>query len=77
MGQGTWGHAFMTQSNTLTNQMMIGMRALDIRCRHKDDSLLVHDRLVYLNANLQDVLNTVRSFLQSYPSEVILVHIVE
>ena len=68
MSQGTWGDAFQTQASSLTNQMMMGIRALDIRCRHYYDSFTIHDRLVYLNVNLQDVLNTVRSFLQSYPS---------
>ena len=77
MGTGTWGDAFQTQSNSLTGQMMMGMRALDIRCRHYQDQLTVHDRLVYLNTNLGGVLGTVRNFLQSYPSEAILMHIVE
>jgi 1-phosphatidylinositol phosphodiesterase len=77
MSTGTWGDAFQTQSNSLTNQMMMGMRALDIRCRHKDNGFYIHDRLVYLNTDLQGVLNTVRSFLASYPMETILMHIVE
>ena len=77
MSTGTWGDAFQTQSNSLMNQMMIGMRALDIRCRHYNNGFSIHDRLVYLNTNLQGVLNTVRSFLSSNPTETILMHIVE
>ena len=68
MSQGIWGDAFQTQSNSLMNQMMMGMRAVDIRCRHYYNSFTIHDRLVYLNANLQDVLLILRSFLQSYPT---------
>lgn len=77
MGTGVWGDAFQTQGNSLTNQMVMGFRALDIRCRHKDNQFPVHDRLVYLNTNLGAVLATVKSFLLSYPSEAILMHIVE
>lgn len=77
MSQGAWGDAFQTQSNSLTNQMMMGIRALDIRCRHYNNAFPVHDRLVYLNTDLGGVLSTVRSFLQTYPTEVILMHIVE
>ena len=31
---GMWGDAYQTQSNSLMGQMKMGMRALDIRCRH-------------------------------------------
>ena len=34
MGTGAWGDAFQTQANSLMNQMRMGVRALDIRCRH-------------------------------------------
>lgn len=77
MGTGAWGDAFQTQSNSLMGQMQMGMRALDIRCRHYNNQFPIHDRLVYLNTDLGAVLSTVTSFLQSYPMEVILMHIVE
>jgi 1-phosphatidylinositol phosphodiesterase len=77
MGTGTWGDAFQTQGNSLTTQMMMGFRALDIRCRHYNNQFPVHDRLVYLNTNLGAVLATVRSFLLAYPTEAILMHIVQ
>jgi 1-phosphatidylinositol phosphodiesterase len=76
MSQGIWGDAFQTQSNSLMGQMVMGMRALDIRCNHKNNALPVNDRLVYLNINLGGVLTTVRSFLQAHPTETILLHIV-
>lgn len=77
MSQGIWGDAFQSQSNSLNKQLMMGFRALDIRCRHYHDSLVVHDRFVYLNVDLSNVLSTVAAFLQSYPMETVLVHICE
>jgi 1-phosphatidylinositol phosphodiesterase len=77
MGTGAWGDAFQTQSNSLMGQMQMGMRALDIRCRHYNNQFPIHDRLVYLNTDLGTVLSTVTSFLQSNPMEAILMHIVE
>lgn len=77
MSTGAWGDAFQTQSNSLIAQMQMGMRALDIRCRHYNDQFPIYDRLAYLNTDLGAVLSTVTSFLQSYPMEVILMHIVE
>lgn len=76
MSTGTWGDAFQTQSNSLMGQMVMGMRALDICCNHKNNALPVNDRFVYLNTDLGGVLTTVRSFLQTNPSETILMHIV-
>jgi len=76
MSQGTWGDAFQTQGNSLMGQMVMGMRALDIRCNHNHNSLQVYDRFIYLNIDLSGVLTIIRSFLQSYPTEMILMHIV-
>ncbi|CAM6002422.1 unnamed protein product [Sphagnum balticum] len=77
MSTGTWGDAFQTQANSLTAQMKMGMRALDIRCRHYNNAFPIHDRLVYLNVDFADVLQTVQSFLAAYPTETILMHVVE
>ena len=66
MSQGTWGDAFQTQSNSLTNQMKMGMRAFDIRCRHTNNQLKIYDRIVYLNTDLGGVLSTIRTYLLTY-----------
>lgn len=76
MGTGAWGDAFQTQSNSLMNQMRMGIRALDIRCRHYNNQFPIHDRLVYLNTNLGAVFSTVSTFLQNSSMETILIHIV-
>lgn len=68
MSQGIWGDAFQTQGNSLMGQMVMGMRALDIRCNHKNNAFPIHDRMVYLNIDLGGVLTTVRSFLQAHPT---------
>jgi 1-phosphatidylinositol phosphodiesterase len=77
MGTGAWGDAFQTQSNSLMAQMQMGMRALDIRCRHYNNQFPIHDRLVYLNTDFGAVLSTVSTFLQTYPMETVLIHVVE
>jgi 1-phosphatidylinositol phosphodiesterase len=77
MSQGQWGDIFQTQSNSLTNQLVMGMRALDIRCYLDNAQLPIYDRFVYLNTDLGGVLSTVQSFLQTYPSETVLMHIVQ
>lgn len=77
MATGIWGDAFQTQGSSLTTQLASGIRALDIRCRHYQNSFPIHDRLTYLNTNLGNVLTTVQSFLASYPREAVLMHIVE
>ena len=77
MSTGQWGDAFQTQSLSLLVQMESGVRALDIRCRHYYNTFRIHERLINLGEELDDVLDTVSSFLSSYPNEVILMHIVE
>jgi 1-phosphatidylinositol phosphodiesterase len=65
MSQGIWGDAFQTQGNSLMKQMVMGMRALDIRCNHKNNAFPINDRMIYLNIDLGGVLTIVRSFLQA------------
>lgn len=42
MSQGTWGDAFQTQSSSITTQLNSGVRALDIRCNHKNNKLYAY-----------------------------------
>jgi 1-phosphatidylinositol phosphodiesterase len=67
MSTGVWGDAFQTQASSLTSQLMMGMRAIDIRCRHFNNGFSIHDRLVYLNIELDGVLSIVQAFLALYP----------
>lgn len=77
MSQGVWGDAVQTQASSLTTQLESGLRALDIKCRHYQNGFSIHQGIIYLNSDLGGVLRTVQSFLSSYPSEVVLMHIVE
>lgn len=42
MSTGTWGDAFQTQASSLSVQLASGIRALDIRCRHYQNSFPIH-----------------------------------
>lgn len=68
MSTGTWGDAFQTQGSGLATQLASGIRALDIRCRHYQNSFPIHERLIYLNTDLAGVLSQVQTFLTAYPS---------
>ena len=68
MSQGTWGDAFQTQSLSLLTQLESGIRALDIRCRHYSDAFYIHERMINLGVQFNDVLNVVQGFLTSYPN---------
>ncbi len=68
MSTGTWGDAFQTQGSSLSVQLASGIRALDIRCRHYQNSFPIHERLVYLNIDLGGVLSQVQTFLTAFPS---------
>ena len=63
------------QSLTLREQLLAGVRFLDIRCRHVGDAFAIHHGRVYQHANFDDVLETVRVFLEENPSETILMSV--
>ena len=58
---------------------MVGVRFFDthVRCRHFNDGLPIHHGLFYQNANFDDVLLTTISFLNSHPSETVLMRVKE
>ncbi len=65
------------QNLTIAEQLAIGVRALDIRCRHIDNSFTIHHGYVYQNMNFTDVLNACSSFLAANPSETIIMSVKE
>jgi 1-phosphatidylinositol phosphodiesterase len=69
------GDAFQTQSMSLVEQLLSGVRALDIRCRHFENSCAIHHADVYQNASLDDVLRITSEFLQAHPGEAILMRL--
>eukprot|EP00731_Ephydatia_muelleri_P000757 Em0001g757a len=66
-----------TQSLALIVQLSLGIRFLDIRCRHYRDSLPVYHGFVYEGVYFEDVLQTTINFLEANPSEVIIMRIEE
>jgi 1-phosphatidylinositol phosphodiesterase len=71
------GDIVQTQSMHLAEQLKSGIRALDIRCRHYKNHCVIHHGSVYQNANFDDVLTKVRAFLQSHPTEFVVMRVGE
>ena len=65
------------QSLSLIVQLLVGIRFLDIRCRHYRNGLPIHHEAFFQKADLSDVLSTTVSFLSTHPSEVIFMRIKE
>lgn len=71
------GDAVQTQSMSLNDQLMAGVRVLDIRCRSIDNKFAIHHGFVYQHANFDDVLTTVKNFLIAHPGETVLMRVKE
>ncbi|TCD00291.1 phosphatidylinositol-specific phospholipase C domain-containing protein [Pedobacter frigidisoli] len=65
------------QNISIAEQLKIGVRYLDIRCRHIDNAFAIHHGAIYQNLNFQDVINACISFLNVNPSETILMCVKE
>jgi len=65
------------QNLTIAEQLAAGVRYLDIRCRHIDDTFAIHHGLVFQHIYFDDVLNDCIGFLNSNPSECIIMCIKE
>ncbi|RZK81998.1 MAG: phosphatidylinositol-specific phospholipase C domain-containing protein [Pedobacter sp.] len=65
------------QNLTIAEQLNAGVRYLDIRCRHIDNAFAIHHGAIYQNLNFNDVLNACISFLNSNPSETIIMSVKE
>ena len=66
-----------TQNLTLAEQLAAGVRYLDIRCRHKDNSFFIHHGVVYQKINFDDVRNACLNFLRDNPGETIIMSVKE
>ncbi|HCA05712.1 phosphatidylinositol-specific phospholipase C [Chryseobacterium sp.] len=66
-----------TQNLTIDQQLNAGVRFLDIRCRHIDNSFAIHHGAIYQNLNFDDVLNACYAFLESHPTETIIMSVKE
>lgn len=66
-----------TQNLSISEQLNAGVRFLDIRCRHIDNSFAIHHGPIYQNLNFDDVLTACYTFLESHPSETIIMSVKE
>ncbi|AGX41999.1 phosphatidylinositol-specific phospholipase C [Clostridium saccharobutylicum] len=65
------------QELPISEQLNIGVRYLDIRCRHINDSFVIHHGSIYQHMNFDDVLNDCISFLDKNPTECIIMSVKE
>ncbi|MFI2857668.1 phosphatidylinositol-specific phospholipase C [Paenibacillus sp. JSM ZJ436] len=65
------------QDLTIAQQLSIGVRYLDIRTRHFKNAFEIHHGAVYQQQNFDAVLNTVISFLNSNPTETVIMSVKE
>ena len=71
-----WGTA-KCQDLSIYDQLNVGVRFLDIRCRHIGNAFTIHHGEVYQKLNFQDVLNVCYDFLNRNPSETIIMSVKE
>jgi hypothetical protein len=70
------GPSVQCQSMSLATQLRAGIRVLDIRCRHIEDTFAIHHAQVYLDAMFgNDVLKPVVDFLRAHPGETVLMRV--
>lgn len=69
------GPAAWCQSLSLTDQMIMGIRFLDIRCRYYGTGLPIHHGRFYQGFTFSKVLNDATEFLSRNPSEIILMRV--
>ncbi|RPD45743.1 phosphatidylinositol-specific phospholipase C domain-containing protein [Hymenobacter sediminis] len=65
------------QNLTIGEQLNAGVRFLDVRCRHIDNSFTIHHGAVYQNLNFSDVRAACLEFLRANPTECIIMSIKE
>lgn len=63
------------QNMTLKEQLEAGIRFIDIRCRHFKDAFTIHHGIVYQQMNFSDVQDICIKFLESNPSECIIMSV--
>jgi 1-phosphatidylinositol phosphodiesterase len=65
------------QTLSIIDQLKHGVRALDITCRHYQNTFPIHHDRFYQNIDFGDVQESCIYFLRAFPSETILMHIKE
>ena len=69
-------HSYTENQNMdLKEQLKHGIRFLDIRLHLEDDELLCYHGPIDLDSNFADVLDTVSGFLETNPSETVIMNV--
>ncbi len=77
------GDTAQCQALSLEDQLLSGIRALDIRCVHYKnlstgvDTFAIYHGAFYQGSNFDDVLSTVSTFLNAHPGETVLMRVKE
>lgn len=69
------GPAFACQTLSISEQLNLGIRALDIRCRHVNNGFPIYHSSTDQRIDFGDVQKSCIDFLQANPSETIVMHI--
>ncbi|CAA7392518.1 phosphatidylinositol-specific phospholipase C [Chryseobacterium fistulae] len=64
-----------TQNLTIKEQLNIGIRFLDIRCKVSDNGFAIYHGPINQNLKFENVVKSIKEFLQNNPSEFILLSI--
>ena len=67
--------SFGDSGATLAGQLQSGMRAIDIRVHVIDGRFTVHHGAVYQEANFDDVLTVLKTFVTAHPAETVLMNL--
>jgi len=65
------------QDLTIADQLAVGVRYFDLRCRHVADQFLLYHGAVDQNQTFDEALATLHAFLDAHPGEVILASVKE
>lgn len=65
------------QDLSIAEQLDVGVRFLDVRCRHVNDAFAIHHGRVYQRQNFADVLSVVTQFLAANPGETVIMSVKE
>ncbi|XP_035704642.1 1-phosphatidylinositol phosphodiesterase isoform X2 [Folsomia candida] len=77
LSRGHGGAIAECQTLSLESQLRAGIRVLDVRCRHIEDSFAIHHGMIFLHIMFGDVLQQLEAFLKNNPSETILMRVKE
>ena len=65
------------QNFSIRQQLNMGVRFFDIRCRAIDDNFTIHHGSIYLKLNFEEVLKDLCAYLEENPTECLLMRIKE